>query len=103
LENMPLSYLHVFNFSERPGTPAQKMPGKVPFRIREERSRSLINLSHIKHSEFCRINTGKAAEVLFEHTRDNGVISGFTGNYLRTEMLWDPALAGTIRRVSLTG
>lgn len=103
LENMPLSYLHVFNFSERPGTPAQKMPGKVPFRIREERSRSLINLSHIKHSEFCRINTGKTAEVLFEHTRDNGVISGFTGNYLRTEMIWDPVLAGTIRRVLLTG
>ncbi len=103
LENMPLSYLHVFNFSERPGTPAQKMPGKVPFRIREERSRSLINMSHNKHTEFCRINTRTTAEVLFEHTRSNGVISGFTGNYLRTEMLWDPALAGTIRRVLLTG
>ena len=103
LESMPLSYLHVFNFSERPGTPAQKMPGKVPFRTREERSRKLISLSDGKHAEFCSINTGASAAVLFEHTRSNGLISGFTENYLRTELPWDPGLAGTIRRVRLTG
>lgn len=103
LENMPLSYLHVFNFSERPGTPAQNMPGKVPFKTREERSRRLISLSERKHAEFGSINTGEIAEVLFEHTRSNGMISGFTENYLRTELPWDPGLAGTIRRVRLTG
>lgn len=103
LENMPLSYLHVFNFSERPGTPAQKMSGKVPFRTREERSRRLISLSNIKHSGFSSVNIGTTAEVLFEHTHSNGMITGFTENYLRTELPWDPGLAGTIRRVILTG
>lgn len=103
LENMPLSYLHVFNFSERPGTPAQTMSGKVPFKVREERSRKLIRLSEEKHTKFSIINTGATAEVLFEHTRSEGMISGFTENYLRTELPWDPGLAGAIRRVRLTG
>jgi len=103
LKDMPLSYLHVFKFSERPGTPAQKMPDKVPFRIREERSRRLINISNIKHSEFCILNIGTSAEVLFEHTPSKGMISGFTENYLKTELPWDPELAGTIRKVLLTG
>lgn len=103
LEQMPVSYLHVFNFSERPGTPAQKMPGKVPYKIREERSRKLISLSERKHAEFGLNNTGSTAEVLFEHTRSNGMISGFTENYLRTELPWDQGLAGTIKRVRLTG
>ena len=103
LENMPLSYLHVFNFSERPGTPAQTMSGKVPFKVREERSRKLIRLSEEKHTKFSIINTGASAEVLFEHTRSEGMISGFTENYLRTELPWDPGLAGAIRRVRLTG
>ncbi len=103
LKDMPLSYLHVFKFSERPGTPAQKMPDKVPFRIREERSRRLINLSNLKHSEFCSVNFGTRAEVLFEHTPSKGMISGFTENYLKTELPWDPELAGTIRKVLLTG
>lgn len=103
LENMPLSYLHVFNFSERPGTPAQNMKGKVPFKVREERSRKLIRLSEEKHTKFSIINTGASAEVLFEHTRSEGMISGFTENYLRTELPWDPGLAGAIRRVRLTG
>ena len=103
LENMPLSYLHVFNFSERPGTPAQNMKGKVPFKVREERSRKLIRLSEEKHTKFSIINTGASAEVLFEHTRSEGMISGFTENYLRTELPWDPGLAGAIRKVRLTG
>jgi threonylcarbamoyladenosine tRNA methylthiotransferase MtaB len=103
LESMPLSYLHVFNFSERPGTPAQKLPEKIPFKTREDRSRKLIELSNLKHSGFCRTNIGTTAEVLFEHTISKGMISGFTGNYLRTELPWDPELPGTIRKVLLTG
>ncbi len=103
LESMPLSYLHVFNFSERPGTQAQNMPGKVPFKTREERSRKLISLSERKQAEFVSLNTGTTAEVLFEHTQSGGMISGFTENYLRAELPWDPGIAGAIRRVRLTG
>ena len=103
LNDMPLSYLHVFNFSERPGTPAEKIPEKVPFRIRENRSRRLINLSEKKHAEFCKKNIGQTADILFEHNRIDGVITGFTGNYLKTEYPWKNSLAGTIKKARITG
>jgi threonylcarbamoyladenosine tRNA methylthiotransferase MtaB len=103
LKEMPVSYLHVFNFSERPGTPAEKMPGKVPFSIREERSRRLIRLSEKKHYEFCVRNTGQTAEILFEHNKSEDMITGFTGNYLRSEYPWKTSLAGTIKKTKLTG
>jgi len=98
-----LSYLHVFNFSERPGTPAASMKEKVPFRVREERSKRLIALSEKKHEEFCRMNTGLCSKVLFEHTKRDGMITGFTENYISAVMPWDPGLAGKIRTVRLTG
>jgi len=103
LERMPLSYLHVFSFSERPGTPAWEMPGKVPFPVREERSRRLISLSNRIHMDFCTANTGTNAMVLFEHSRKEGMITGFTGNYLSVEYPWNNNLAGKIRKVLLTG
>jgi threonylcarbamoyladenosine tRNA methylthiotransferase MtaB len=103
LKAMPLSYLHVFNFSERPGTPAEKMPDKIPFRTREKRSKILLSLSAEKHLEFCKQNIGRTAEVLFEHSRSEGMITGFTGNYLRAEYPWDTSLAGTVKKVRLTG
>jgi len=103
LREMPLSYLHVFNFSERPGTPAEKMPDKIPFRTREKRSKRLLSLSAEKHLEFCKQNIGQTAEVLFEHNRSERMITGFTGNYLRVEYPWDARLAGNVTKVRLTG
>lgn len=103
LGEMQLSYLHVFNFSERPGTPAEKMPGKIPFRTREKRSKRLLSLSAEKHLEFCKQNIGQTAEVLFEHTRREGMITGFTGNYLRAEYPWETSLAGNVKKVRLIG
>ena len=103
LKEMPISYLHVFNFSERPGTPAEKMSAKVPFSIREKRSRRLISLSENKHLEFSELNIGQTAEILFEHNRSEGMITGFTGNYLRSEYPWKASLAGTVKKARLTG
>lgn len=103
LREMKLSYLHVFNFSERPGTPAEKLPGKIPFRTREKRSKGLLSLSAEKHLEFCKQNIGQTAEVLFEHNRNDGMITGFTGNYIRAEYPWDARLAGNVKKVKLTG
>jgi len=103
LKDMPVSYLHVFNFSERPGTEAEKMPDKVPFSTREKRSRKLISLSENKHLEFVRQNLNRSDEILFEHTRYEGMITGFTGNYLRAEYPWKANLAGKIKTVRLTG
>ncbi len=101
LEELPLSYLHVFNFSERPGTIAAGLTPKVPFREREERSKRLISLSEKKHNQFCGINRGRLSRVLFEHTRDNGMITGFTENYIRTEYPWQSKMAGKIINVRL--
>jgi threonylcarbamoyladenosine tRNA methylthiotransferase MtaB len=103
LNSMNLSYLHVFNFSERPGTPAASMKDKVQFRIREERSKRLIGLSDRKHEEFCRMNIGLTSRVLFEHTKREGMITGFTANYIGIVMPWKSSLAGNIRIVKLTG
>ena len=103
LKKMQLSYLHVFNFSERPGTPAENMPGKIPFRTREERSKRLLSLSENKHLEFSKMNIGQVTEVLFEHTRSEGMITGLTGNYLRAEYPWKTILAGKVKKVRLTG
>jgi len=103
IAELPLSYLHVFNFSERPGTVAGKMTGKVPFSVREKRSKRLISLSKEKHLYFCNLNIGRISNVLFEHARSDGMITGFTENYLRGEYPWKASLAGSIRGVRLTG
>jgi threonylcarbamoyladenosine tRNA methylthiotransferase MtaB len=101
LADMPLSYLHVFNFSERPGTHAAQLSGKVPSAVRDLRSKTLISLSEKKHLEFCKMNIGRISDVLFEHARDKGMITGFTGNYIKTEHPWENRLAGAIARVVL--
>lgn len=103
LNDLPLSYLHVFSFSERPGTAAENLGGKVTIAEKEIRSRRLINLSNNKHSEFVSANTGLTTSVLFERTRVDGFITGFTSNYLRVEYPWQSALGGQIRKVRLTG
>jgi len=101
LENMPVTYLHVFTYSERPGTVAEKMTGKVPHGIKESRSRILSALSDRKNLEFYRNNVGKKSEVLFENTKTEGMITGFTSNYIRVEHPWQPAMKGKVKTVML--
>ncbi|MEI6048582.1 MAG: tRNA (N(6)-L-threonylcarbamoyladenosine(37)-C(2))-methylthiotransferase MtaB [Bacteroidota bacterium] len=103
LEEMPLSYLHVFTFSERPDTVAEKLPDKVSYREKEIRSKRLIALSENKNLEFNKLNICKLTNVLFERTCGEGLISGFTSNYIRVEYPWQSALAGQIKKVRLTG
>jgi len=102
LHSLPISYLHVFQFSVRPGTPAEKLTDRVGFEEKERRSKKLISLSELKHNEFLELNTGKPEEVLFEGNRTDGMIGGFTGNYIRVEHPWMSQLAGQIRRVRLS-
>ncbi|HUU99558.1 MAG TPA: tRNA (N(6)-L-threonylcarbamoyladenosine(37)-C(2))-methylthiotransferase MtaB [Bacteroidales bacterium] len=103
LKDLPLSYLHVFTYSERPGTPSEKMDEKVSLIEKEKRSKSLIALSETKHLKFCKLNIGQSSFVLFEHTRYGGMITGFTGNYLKVEYPWNARLSGQIKKVFLTG
>jgi threonylcarbamoyladenosine tRNA methylthiotransferase MtaB len=101
LEDAPLSYLHVFSFSERPGTVAERLPEKVsPLEI-ENRSKRLSALSEKKNLNFYKLNIGRSTNVLFERTRSEGLITGFTSNYIRVEHPWNPKLAGQIKKVKL--
>jgi len=103
VEKLPVSYLHVFTFSERPGTTAVGMPGKVCHEEKGKNSRKLISLSELKHHHFMNLNVGQIADVLFEKTRSGGMISGFSGNYLRVEYPWQQGLAGEIKKVRIKG
>lgn len=103
LGNTPLSYLHVFPYSERPGTVAASMPGKVAGEEKERRCKKLISLSASKNQEFFRQNIGLTEEVLFEKLRSGGMITGFTGNYIRAEYPWQAKLVGQIRKVMMNG
>jgi len=103
LEDQPLSYLHVFTYSSRPGTVAETLPDIVSHAVKEKRSKTLIDLSNLKHLNFCKINIGQPAEVLFETIKNEGMITGFTENYLRVEYPWQSKLAGAIVKVKLTG
>jgi threonylcarbamoyladenosine tRNA methylthiotransferase MtaB len=101
LEELPLSYFHVFTFSERPGTIAEKLPGKVDYKEKEMRRKRLVDLSESKNLEFMNLNIGKSSEVLFERSRSEGLISGFTSNYIKVEHPWQSLLACKIKEVKL--
>lgn len=101
LDSLPLSYLHVFTFSERPGTRASRMTEKISREEKERRSRMLIDLSQRKHDKFLNLNIGKTEFVLFEKIRTGDLITGYTGNYIRVEHPWQTGLAGEIRKARL--
>ena len=101
LEEIPFTYLHVFTFSERPDTIAEKMADKVPHGEKESRSKKLLALSEKKNLEFCKMNLDRETKVLFEKTRTEGFITGFTPNYVRVEHPWQSELAGQIKKVKL--
>jgi threonylcarbamoyladenosine tRNA methylthiotransferase MtaB len=101
INSLPLSYLHVFSFSERPNTIAETLPGKVDFKEKENRSKILSGLSAEKNKIFCNQNSGKHSMVLFERAKIDGQITGFTSNYIKVEYPWEASLTGQIKKVRL--
>lgn len=101
LDKLPLSYLHVFTFSERPDTVAESLPGKVSHEEKELRHKRLISMSEQKSLGFYNKNIGTSTKVLFERTRNEGFITGFTSNYIRVEHPWSSKMAGQIKNVKL--
>jgi threonylcarbamoyladenosine tRNA methylthiotransferase MtaB len=101
LNSLPLSYLHVFSYSDRPGTAAEKIPLKVSSAYKDIRSKRLSGLSDDKTLAFCRENINREAMVLFEHAGTDGLVAGFTENYIRAEHPLNDNLPGNIRRVLL--
>ncbi|MBA4140201.1 MAG: tRNA (N(6)-L-threonylcarbamoyladenosine(37)-C(2))-methylthiotransferase MtaB [Segetibacter sp.] len=83
LHSLHISYLHVFTYSERPNTPAAEMLEVVPVNVRNERNKKLRNLSFMKMSEHTRRHIGETRKVLFEGHSKNGMMEGYTDNYIK--------------------
>lgn len=102
LEQLPVSYLHVFTYSERPNTEAVAMENPVPQNIRSKRSKVLRALSAKKRHQFYESQLGKEASVLFENENKKGYIQGFSTNYVKVRAPWNPEWVNTTKNVRLT-
>lgn len=101
IESLDISQLHVFSYSERPGTQALKIDYAVDPRTKHLRSQRLLDLSDRKLHSFYEAHIGQEATVLFEHTRKGGMMHGFTENYIKVEIPYQSAWANQTRRVHL--
>ena len=102
LNDLDISYLHVFTYSERDNTEAAVMEGVVPNNVRAKRSKMLRGLSVKKRRAFYESQLGTQRTVLFEGENKEGYIHGFTENYVKVKTPWDPALVNTLHEVQLT-
>lgn len=102
LNELDISYLHVFTYSERDNTEASKMNNVVPKNVRSKRSKMLRGLSVKKRRAFYESQLGTSREVLFESENKEGYIHGFTENYVKVKTPWNPELVNTIHHVELT-
>ncbi len=103
ISSLEVSYLHIFTYSERENTPAWSMAGSVPGKVRAKRSKVLHLLGGRKKAAFYRSQLGSVRPVLFESENKDGMISGFTDNYVKVRLPWEDGLANTIRNVRLDG
>ena len=101
INNLDISYLHVFTYSERDDTPAKFMEGVVPGSQRADRSKMLHILSDKKRRAFYESQLGKEEEVLFEADQKEGFMHGFTSNYVKVKVKYDPVLVNDLKRVKL--
>ena len=116
IDSLPISYLHVFTYSDRPGTAALKLGEKIPIPVRHEHTARLLELSEKKHKTFIDSQLGKTRPVLWESTQHlspsklegvpegRGRISymfGWTDNYIRLSRPYSPTLAGSIEEVEI--
>ncbi|MCK6606063.1 MAG: tRNA (N(6)-L-threonylcarbamoyladenosine(37)-C(2))-methylthiotransferase MtaB [Ignavibacteriaceae bacterium] len=102
LHALPLSYLHVFTYSERPDTKAIEMPGKVDVFERKNRNNILRNLSDKKKFEFYNSRLGSEEEVLFEEENHEGIMRGFSSNYIRVEQPYNSDYINKLVKVKLS-
>ena len=101
IESLPISQLHVFSYSERPGTKALQIPHKVSQQEKHERSQRLLELSKEKLERFYTSQIGSVRPVLFEHAPKTKPMHGFTDNYIRVETKNHPELNNNIVDVRL--
>jgi threonylcarbamoyladenosine tRNA methylthiotransferase MtaB len=102
LNELNISYLHVFTYSERENTLAAEMSGAVPGSTRADRSKMLHILSDKKRRAFYETQLNKTEEVLFEGDIKDGFMHGFTRNYVKVKAKYDPVLVNELKTVYLT-
>ena len=103
IESLDISQLHVFSYSERPGTQALKIDYVVDPKTKHARSQQLLDISDRKLHAFYEAHIGRKANVLFEQTRKGGMMHGFTENYIKVEIPYDHSLVNETRQVILEG
>ena len=102
LNDLDISYLHVFTYSERDNTEAAEMEGVVPANLRSKRSKMLRGLSVKKRRAFYESQIGTTRTVLFENENKEGYLYGFTDNYVIVKTPWNPELVNTLHEINLT-
>lgn len=101
IDNLDISYLHVFTYSQRPGTKAMDMEEQVSDKIKAKRSRLLHDLSEKKKHAFYSANKGTLQEVLWESDVKNDMMFGFTSNYIKCKTPYDKSKVNQIEKVKL--
>jgi len=102
LNDLDISYLHVFTYSERDNTEAAEMENVIPANVRSKRSKMLRGLSVKKRRAFYERQLGTTRTVLFEAENKEGYIHGFTENYVKVKTPWNPELVNTLHEIKLT-
>lgn len=103
IKELPIAYLHVFTYSERPNTKAINLPNQVDMHERKKRNNMLRILSEKKRNEFYRSMIGKELTVLFEAENHNGYMKGFTSNYVRVKIPYEESLVNQFLKVKIMG
>ncbi|MCX6295679.1 MAG: tRNA (N(6)-L-threonylcarbamoyladenosine(37)-C(2))-methylthiotransferase MtaB [Bacteroidetes bacterium] len=101
LNELPISYLHVFTYSERDNTDAIQLKESIPMAIRKKRNKMLRILSAKKLRYFYEQHIGNSRTVLFEADNKNGYMHGFTDNYIKVKTPYDPSLINQLKQVEL--
>ncbi|MCK0189006.1 tRNA (N(6)-L-threonylcarbamoyladenosine(37)-C(2))-methylthiotransferase MtaB [Arenibacter sp. F20364] len=102
LNELDISYLHVFTYSERDNTKATELDSVVPKKVRNKRSKMLRGLSVKKRRAFYEGQLGSTRTVLYEAENKEGYIHGFTENYVKVKAPWNPNLVNTLQEIRLT-
>lgn len=101
VESVPLSYLHVFTYSERPNTQALTLGEKVPVHLRRQHTNHILAISDRMKQRFYQANHGRREKVLWESDVKDGYMFGFTDNYLRVKTPYNEDLVNTLQEVTL--
>ena len=101
VNELDISYLHVFTYSERTNTPANERMDRIPLQERRRRNEMLTILSEKKRCHFYEQHLGETRNVLFEKHRNKDLMAGFTDNYIKVELPYDPLLINEMKAVEL--